>query len=414
MNIRYSNYTKLLSILLLSVTISCQQEPEIAPHDFPYVLLKNIDVIPNEGINVKAELVHLGDEEIIEKGFVWSTDSEPTLVHNSYTFPEVKNEKGNFEWRLKSGLTDGTKYYMRAYVTTASQIVYSNTIGFLSKGSIQVWIKKGASKFIDQEAAYFTSASKAYFIARNTTNLSSYDPVTNALSTVTALPENSGTNPRATSSGNTAYVLLNAKVYTYTISTNTWQFLTDYPYDRVWNEYSFFFNNTFYIGSHSTGTLYGYSITGDEWDEKQGYTYVNMAMTNLVKNALIVDGKIYLMTAYYSENSILEYNPVTDTWSTPFIPSWQIDRGSAFFTSNDKLYWGLGSSELRRWGFVSPETFSFDPTNDSQQKLEAMPPYGMVTFRSLVLNGKAYIFASEARSGSSIDELWEYNLSLEE
>jgi len=66
-----------------------------------------------------------GGQTIVEAGFCWSVNEKPTLVDSIVS---IKNFSGSSFSTKISGLTPGTKYYLRAYVKSLTEVVYGNEV----------------------------------------------------------------------------------------------------------------------------------------------------------------------------------------------------------------------------------------------------------------------------------------------
>ena len=110
----------LLSIVLVLLT-GCNDQP------FPeaaYPILETLPVtnVGPSGATFSAVTVQAGTEEVLNRGFVWSTHAGVTV--QSGTRIDVGPGDGNFEAVLSSTLTNGTMYYVKAYVVTKGFTVY--------------------------------------------------------------------------------------------------------------------------------------------------------------------------------------------------------------------------------------------------------------------------------------------------
>ncbi|MFA6200380.1 MAG: M6 family metalloprotease domain-containing protein [Bacteroidales bacterium] len=82
------------------------------------VLTSNPTNIVNNGATLNGSLISIGDAPMIEKGFVYSTNSatSPTIYDNKLTL--IDTTSGAYSIIL-TGLSEQTTYYYRAYVTTS-------------------------------------------------------------------------------------------------------------------------------------------------------------------------------------------------------------------------------------------------------------------------------------------------------
>ncbi len=109
----------IFSILLL--VFSCDK------WDYPYPLVKTVSV---ENYNdstalLKGEITYLGDDEIIDYGYVQSYNG-----YNFFSCKDVKNEEGTFEININVGLRKGYSIRVAAYAKTSDQVVFGEFINY--------------------------------------------------------------------------------------------------------------------------------------------------------------------------------------------------------------------------------------------------------------------------------------------
>ena len=76
---------------------------------------------------VQGSVLDDGGSEILERGFVWSTSSNPDLSDNKIVEPNM--DSGEFTLQL-SGLTTETNYYVKAYAINAVDTVFGEQLRF--------------------------------------------------------------------------------------------------------------------------------------------------------------------------------------------------------------------------------------------------------------------------------------------
>lgn len=81
---------------------------------------------------VKGKIIDDGDAAIIQKGVCWSTSSGPDIEHDPFTDNGIGTE--DFTSNI-TGLSPGTKYYVRAYTINSEGISYGNEFSFNTKMS---------------------------------------------------------------------------------------------------------------------------------------------------------------------------------------------------------------------------------------------------------------------------------------
>ena len=99
---------------------------------------------------------------IMEQGFCWSEDSNPTVLDNRTT--EYLNQAGKIYW-LRN-LKPGRMYYMRAYAITESYAVgYGDVIKFstVPKGTITHWYNNGGDEATNDRINYAIDTAIDYY-----------------------------------------------------------------------------------------------------------------------------------------------------------------------------------------------------------------------------------------------------------
>ena len=73
----------IISVFVITTIISftaCKKDATIKPKDYPYIITNEVTDIDSTGATFNAEIIDLGQEEIIEYGFVWSEKNNPTIA----------------------------------------------------------------------------------------------------------------------------------------------------------------------------------------------------------------------------------------------------------------------------------------------------------------------------------------------
>ena len=103
-------------------------------------VLKTIPVSGNmaTGITAGIEIVNTGGSVFTAAGLCWTTSGNPTITDSKTT--AVLN--GSSATATLINLVTGTKYYLKAYVTTATGTAYGNLVVFTIKGDGLIEIEK--------------------------------------------------------------------------------------------------------------------------------------------------------------------------------------------------------------------------------------------------------------------------------
>ncbi len=138
------NFIIIFSSLLFLT--SCEKDAEVKPKEYPYVIT-NAPTVNSNGVEFSADLKDIGNQIIVEYGFVWNTKSNPTIQNFKKTFDDYKPNKGIYTYSIDYGFVKGETYYVRAYVLTDQNIIYGNERSFISKGSLPPTIDDFEPKF---------------------------------------------------------------------------------------------------------------------------------------------------------------------------------------------------------------------------------------------------------------------------
>jgi hypothetical protein len=130
-------YFFLASLLLIMATYSCTKDrnkpPVVKPPDTLYVDMTGISDINQLGATLHGRKSVSSSQQILAHGFVWSDSVKlPTL--NDFVKSFATNTDSLFSYRVTNDLEPQKRYYVRAFLTTASSTLYSDTMSFLSLG----------------------------------------------------------------------------------------------------------------------------------------------------------------------------------------------------------------------------------------------------------------------------------------
>ena len=115
-------------ILLTTILQSCKKENE---GKLPLLLTESPGHVARTSAWFKGTVIDAGSDSIMEKGFCWSPEPEPTLADQSVTNKNYLHE-GRMGNRI-TGLMPGTMYYARAYATNGAGTGYGDQVSFTTK-----------------------------------------------------------------------------------------------------------------------------------------------------------------------------------------------------------------------------------------------------------------------------------------
>lgn len=125
------------SVNVLTTTVSAVAIP-LRPPTIQTVSASNIT---STSAQTGGNVIDEGGASVTIRGVCWSTSANPTLS-NSYT--QNGSGTGSFSSTL-TGLTDNTKYYVRAYATNSQGTGYGEEVSFVTSGGCGTVFVSGAS-----------------------------------------------------------------------------------------------------------------------------------------------------------------------------------------------------------------------------------------------------------------------------
>jgi hypothetical protein len=122
------------SILIFPILIfslfGCKKELDYNSKSHPIIITKEVTDINSTGITLNAEVEDIGREDIADYGFILTTEN----AEYSYS---IKNETAISQFTKRvTTLEENTEYTCRAYINTTKNMVYGNSVSFISQGAI--------------------------------------------------------------------------------------------------------------------------------------------------------------------------------------------------------------------------------------------------------------------------------------
>jgi hypothetical protein len=127
--------------ILLSIMafFSCKKDAVPQPTPYPSLILNSVSNSP-KGINFSVNILSLGNDPILDYGFVWcDSSSVPKLSDYRYSMGKSLHQ-GRFEYQITLNFGNNITYNTRAYIKTYRYLVYSNQLSFVSHGSLPVQV----------------------------------------------------------------------------------------------------------------------------------------------------------------------------------------------------------------------------------------------------------------------------------
>lgn len=103
-------------------------------NNFPTVITLDATSITGTQATGNGTVVSAGGSSVTVRGFVWSTNPQPTLADNVVT---SGSGTGTYTGTI-SGLSGGTTYYYRAYATNSIGTGYGDNISFTTVAAANI------------------------------------------------------------------------------------------------------------------------------------------------------------------------------------------------------------------------------------------------------------------------------------
>ncbi len=119
-------------MLLISI-ISCNKEEGF---NYPLVYTGEVTDISNKGAVFNAKIIDLGKDDIIEYGFVWDSQINPTVEKSEKLVIREAPKTGAISEYISTTLRSGVIYFARAFVRSSNYTTYGKEVSFTSLGSL--------------------------------------------------------------------------------------------------------------------------------------------------------------------------------------------------------------------------------------------------------------------------------------
>ena len=123
----------LVSLTLLLATCSKDDEPSLG---FPRVRTLEVTDINSSGATFGAEIVSRGGSQVLNRGFAWGEDRDPTRGGDDFVIIPGDASSNNFAKTIQTTLARNRNYFVRAFIETSDFTVYGANVVFTSLGSL--------------------------------------------------------------------------------------------------------------------------------------------------------------------------------------------------------------------------------------------------------------------------------------
>lgn len=135
----------ILLYISLFLLLSCNEEVEITIKDFPFIILNEINSISTDGVVILASLYNVNEVPFSEYGLVIDPNHKPSVSDRKIVLNNNNPDK-DFKVSISNDLIKGETYYVRAFIRTSDNLIYSNTLSFESEGCIPPGISTISTK----------------------------------------------------------------------------------------------------------------------------------------------------------------------------------------------------------------------------------------------------------------------------
>ena len=118
--------------MIVASFVSACEEHSYFERDYPRVRTEQVEFSDTTEI-LLGEIIFIGDLEVIDHGFVWSTSPNFAVDDQFEISLGVKSEKGNFQYAALTEFIPTKVYYVRAYAKSELYTVHGAEVEFVAK-----------------------------------------------------------------------------------------------------------------------------------------------------------------------------------------------------------------------------------------------------------------------------------------
>ncbi len=129
-----NNMKKIIWLLtILFISVSCEKD---SLNEYPLIQTGDVTDISSEGAVFNAKIIDLSTNDIMEYGFVWDIDPNPTILKSEKFIIRESPRVGIVSEQISTTLQVGVMYHVRAFVRSTEFITYGKQVAFTSSGSL--------------------------------------------------------------------------------------------------------------------------------------------------------------------------------------------------------------------------------------------------------------------------------------
>jgi hypothetical protein len=369
---------KTLFLFLLIVSLSCQKKEEVVQ------ILPEIGITGAFSLNqtsgvARGTLSEVRNSKAEEYGVVWGQSAEPDISANKKSLAYTLGVY-SFSFTLEN-LVIGQTYYVRTYVRSGSQVVYSTTVSFIHQGPF-VWRQLPPVTWPDrQHTAYGTAVNGGIFVLRPISQRDIevwlYIPSSDIW-----LKRNNLNLPSARY--DPFYITLNKFGNEQVFLGGGYQINENVPERRVYLKDCF----EFFLGSNN-----------------KGFDYFDFPFGNSLLTYFVIDNRAYALTMDKNRKFAEFQDGVIWNEKKPF-PGEFLGRYVSFAIA-DKGYVLVESTGR---GAATKDFYEYQPETDSWIKKADFPGRDRFNGIAFSVDGKGYYGAGESKEViAGLRDLWQYN-----
>jgi len=340
--------------------VTCKKDAEIEIPNYPYVLIKDINEINNNGVLVSGNIISIGRDSIIEYGFVWNKSGNPSTSDFKLSISQTI-KTGIFSGYIDNNLDSNEIYWVRPYIKSNRYTVYGTSLQFESQGCSIPFIetfnpKSGkVGSHIKIKASHINSNPDKTVVRFNNEDAKIIETIGDEL--IIEVP----------------FIVYDAEI---SIISGKYQFTLDDKFTIItpWTKISAPNN----IESPGYPWPYNFSING------KGY---------------------FIYGETYENGEVYEFDPLDNSWIKKEKFPGKMRANAVSFSLNNKGYYGLGNTSTSMF----KDFWEYDPVMDSWNQLDDFPGSGSMNTVCYPINNSAYIGLGSINGTSFSRELWEYN-----
>ena len=360
-----------LFMFFVILTASCTEEAAIIPKDFPVIETLNASEISKDGVTLNGEFLTLGNNEIIEYGFVFDA-YDPVLSKADSVVILSEAKENAFSTSIQRGLAGNITYHVKAYAKTDLHLIYGNSMEFESLGSKEnPWDLIHEPLMSGWHDAIGISTENMGFILFQSESFYAFNPQTNEVIRKPDIPMdgNTGTIYASFTIDNNIYIISNdsREVLKYDIAHENWSKLAERPSMPI------DVSPILGFGIQNKGYLiikrqfYGYSPESDTWN------YLGALPFTAVSEAEVINDCAYVIS---SNKEVWSFNADNGVWNNDNTYPGEWNGKIVCFTQGDRIYCGMGYYGAYSGApLPSRDFWEYNPGNNTWKRTADFPLY---------------------------------------